>query len=429
MSASGEKSLARGLVCPALSPNLPADFANLLKKKIIFRLRPRVGAYREKRVPNPVACLPLICQNNYISMKLVKPLLFSLLFAVAGSLSAQDLHYTLFNMSPLSLNPANTGAFFGSVRVGGIYRGQWWAVNSERGYNTPGGYIDAPIIRGFRDQDWVGVGATLINDRSGSLNFTTNMNMLSASYHLSLGKEGNSVLTLGLQGGRVGRSFNSANARLADAYDGNTGQFSEDTMDPLIRGGAGGGQMGEENDVETDYLDFRAGLLFKSELNESDNLEVGVALGRPNRPDYQFGSDSVRLGDDLRRRAMLITAHARYEWALSDKWSAAPTAMFQTTSGANEINLQAWAGYDLKDFKPDKETLLRFGLGYRVGDAAKVLAGLDYGSLRVAASFDLNVSQYRVATDYQGAFEIAAYYIFKIYKEPKIKPAILCPSL
>ena len=361
-------------------------------------------------------------------MKLAKPLLFSLLFAVAGSLSAQDLHYTLFNMSPLSLNPANTGAFFGSVRVGGIYRGQWWAVNSERGYNTPGGYIDAPIIRGFRDQDWVGVGATLINDRSGSLNFTTNMNMLSASYHLGLGKEGKSVLTLGLQGGRVGRSFNSGNARLADEYDGATGRFDQDTQDPVISGQGNAAGMGEENDVETDYLDFRAGLLFKSELNESDHLEVGVALGRPNRPDYQFG-DSASIADDLRRRDMLITAHARYEWALSDKWSAAPTAMFQTTSGANEINLQAWAGYDLKDFKPDKETLLRFGLGYRVGDAAKVLAGLDYGSLRVAAAFDLNVSQYSVATDYQGAFEIAAYYIFKIYKEPEIKPAILCPSL
>lgn len=332
-------------------------------------------------------------------------------------------------MSPLSLNPANTGAFFGSVRVGGIYRGQWWAVNSERGYNTPGGYVDAPIIRGFRDQDWVGVGATLIQDRSGSLNFTTNQNMLSAAYHLGLGKKGNSVLTLGLQGGSITRSLNSSNANTADDFNG-VG-FDPTTDQALTGGGMGGGQpgmRGEQNDVETNYVDVRAGLLFKSKFDEFDNVEVGLAFGRINRPDYLFGT-AGRADNDLRRRGMLITAHARYEWALNKKWSAAPTAMFQTVSGAREINLQGWMGYDLKDFKPEQETKLHFGLGYRVGDAAKILAGLDYGPLRVAAAFDLNVSAYNVATDYQGAFEIAAYYIFKIYKEPKIKPAILCPEL
>ena len=368
-------------------------------------------------------------------MKLVKPLLLFFCCSFLGSLSAQDLHYTLFNMSPLSLNPANTGAFFGSIRVGGIYRGQWWAVNSERGYNTPGGYVDAPIIRGFRDQDWVGVGATLIQDRSGSLNFITNQNMLSAAYHLGLGKKGNSVLTLGLQGGSITRSLNSRNANTGDDFN---GVGFDPTTDEALTGGGmqgggpgggtGGNMRGEQNDVETNYVDVRAGLLFKSKFDEFDNVEVGLAFGRINRPDYLFGT-AGRADNDLRRRGMLITAHARYEWALNKKWSAAPTAMFQTVSGAREINLQGWMGYDLKDFKPDQETKLHFGLGYRVGDAAKVLAGLDYGQLRVAAAFDLNVSQYNVATDYQGAFEIAAYYIFKIYKEPAIKPAILCPEL
>lgn len=364
-------------------------------------------------------------------MKLVKPLLLLFCCSFLGSLSAQDLHYTLFNMSPLSLNPANTGAFFGSVRVGGIYRGQWWAVNSERGYNTPGGYVDAPIIRGFRDQDWVGVGATLIQDRSGSLNFITNQNMLSVAYHLGLGKKGNSVLTLGLQGGSINRSLNSRNVRLGSQFE--NGGFTGDIDDPVFQGGGTGpmdpNQMrGEQNDIETNYLDLRAGLLFKSKFDEFDNVEVGLAFGRINRPEYLFESQGTG-NDDLSRRGMLITAHARYEWALNKKWSAAPTAMFQTVSGAREINLQGWMGYDLKDFKPDQETKLHFGLGYRVGDAAKVLAGLDYGPLRVAAAFDVNVSEYNVATDYQGAFEIAAFYIFKIYKEPEIKPAILCPEL
>ncbi|HKK78628.1 MAG TPA: PorP/SprF family type IX secretion system membrane protein, partial [Phaeodactylibacter sp.] len=224
-------------------------------------------------------------------MKLVKPLLLLFCFSFLGSLSAQDLHYTLFNMSPLSLNPANTGAFFGSIRVGGIYRGQWWAVNSERGYNTPGGYLDAPIIRGFRDQDWVGVGATLIQDRSGSLNFITNQNMLSVAYHLGLGKKGNSVLTLGLQGGSINRSLNSREANTAGDFN---GIGFDPTTDQALNSGGGGGMgggqnmRGEQNDVETNYVDFRAGLLFKSKFDDFDNVEAGLAFGRINRPEYLF---------------------------------------------------------------------------------------------------------------------------------------------
>ena len=53
-------------------------------------------------------------------MKLVKPLLFFSLIFCFGTLQAQDIHYSLFNMSPLSLNPAQTGAFHGTFRIGGI---------------------------------------------------------------------------------------------------------------------------------------------------------------------------------------------------------------------------------------------------------------------------------------------------------------------
>lgn len=354
-------------------------------------------------------------------MKLVRSLLLFFFVAVLGSLQAQDIHYTLFNMSPLTLNPANTGAFSGTVRVGGIYRGQWWAVSSERGYNTPSAYADAPIVRGFRDQDWVGVGLSFFQDKSGSLALTTNTSMLSAAYHLGLDKKGESVLTLGLQGGRVNRSLNSQNARLADSWDGSTNIF-EDTADPVFTGGTGGGTEPGENDIQTDYFDFRAGLLFRSKFDEFDNIEVGFSTGRINTPEYLFRAGGGN--QDFADRPMLLAAHAKYEWKLNDKWSAAPTVLWQSTGGANLFNLQAWAGYDLK---PEEKIKVHMGLGYRVGDSAKILAGLDYKDLRVAAAFDLNVSEYRVATDYQGAFEIAAFYIIKVYPDPQIKPAILCP--
>ena len=67
------------------------------------------------------------------------------------------------------------------------------------------------------------------------------------------------------------------------------------------------------------------------------------------------------------------------------------------------------------------------GLGYRFGDAAQVLFGGDYKDLRVALSYDVNVSSLSTASDYQGGFELAAWYIIKIYRKPTIKTRILCP--
>ena len=60
-------------------------------------------------------------------------------------------------MSPLGVNPALAGAYNGSYRINGIYRDQYRgaATNPFGGFSLN---IDAPIIRGIRKQDWIGVG-------------------------------------------------------------------------------------------------------------------------------------------------------------------------------------------------------------------------------------------------------------------------------
>ncbi|MCB0599229.1 MAG: PorP/SprF family type IX secretion system membrane protein [Lewinellaceae bacterium] len=352
-------------------------------------------------------------------MKLIKPLLFFLLTAIMGTLQAQDIHFSLFNMSPLTLNPANTGAFYGTARIGGIYRGQWYNVSGADGYETPSFYVDAPILRGFRDQDWIGVGGAIYNDNAGTVNLRTSASMLSASYHLGLGKDGKSVLTLGLQGGNVQRRFDSKKALFDDSFDRDRNLEVTTSQDPLA-----GGTMGGGND-KTSYLDFAAGLLFRSQIDAQSNFELGVAAAHLTQPKDAFAPNDTINASGANKRPMRITAHTKYEWALTDRWSAAPTAMFQASKGATEVSLQAWAGYMVN---PEMQVKLNFGLGYRFGDAGKVLLGLDYKDLRVAAAYDVNFSQLNAATNYQGAFEIAAWYIIKIFKDPEVKQAILCPK-
>ena len=102
-----------------------------------------------------------------------------LVMITSYTLTGQDIHFTQFTMQPMTLNPAHTGAFLGSLRVGGIYRSQWASVIDNE-FSTPSAYVDVPLIKGFRNRDWIGVGVSFFQDKAGSLGLKT------TGYHFSL---------------------------------------------------------------------------------------------------------------------------------------------------------------------------------------------------------------------------------------------------
>ena len=109
---------------------------------------------------------------------------------------------------------------------------------------------------------------------------------------------------------------------------------------------------------------------------------------------------------------------------LSEKWRFQPTAFFQSSAGTSSVSLQAWGARKLKN-----NLDMRMGVGYRTGDAAKVMFGFDTDRLRGALAYDITLSQARNVNSYQGAFELGLAYVFNIYKKPEVTPTILCPRL
>ena len=63
----------------------------------------------------------------------------------------QDIHYTLFNDSYLTTNPALTGSFYGSYRIGSIFRDQWYSIlpnkNSLRMVSGTTGFTPVNRVR------------------------------------------------------------------------------------------------------------------------------------------------------------------------------------------------------------------------------------------------------------------------------------------
>jgi len=111
-------------------------------------------------------------QRNIAYMKILKHLLiYSLLLFTTSVLHAQDIHWTQFTMSPLTLNPAFTGDFEGTFRIGGIYRDQYNFVRGRnpggKGFRTPSFFVDVPIIM-LRKRDWVSAGIVAYADKAGT---------------------------------------------------------------------------------------------------------------------------------------------------------------------------------------------------------------------------------------------------------------------
>ncbi len=343
------------------------------------------------------------------------PLILLAFFCLPGQ--AQDIHFTMYDMSPLTLNPAHTGAFSGTVRIGGIYRDQWASV-IDRQYQTPSFYADAPILPGFRQQDWIGVGLTFLTDRAGSANLRNNASMLSASYHFAFDADRKTVLTLGVQGGTTSRRLDilSTDLKFADEIDAGLGG-----------GGLGAGNSPDrETNDETSALDINAGLMLRQRLGGNDHFELGFAMHHINNPEYNFLSNAggSNNNNDENNRPARTTIHGRYYTELTDIFSLTPSFLFQSTAGTSEIALQALGG-----MKINEDFTLQFGPGYRFEDAVQVMAGVKYKNLTVRLAYDINTSPLSGVSNGQGGFEIAANYIIKINKDPEVPTATLCPAL
>ncbi len=339
-------------------------------------------------------------------MKFVKPLLFSLAVFICQFSTAQDIHWTMYDMSPLTLNPANTGAYEGTFRIGGIYRDQYNSISNATGFRTPSFFIDSPLLKGFGKNDWIGVGGVLFNDQAGAGQLTTLGTLGSIAYHLGLNKKGTTHLTLGVQGGMMQRKVDAMSTRwfFGEEYRINGGQEMQESQDRL-------GIADQKR-----YFDLNAGILLTSSLNKVTTMRLGFAFKHITQPEYNLMNSRVE------NLPMLFTAHGSFDIGLNDKWSLLPTFLFGNIETMNEGIIEVLLGYK---FKPD--LTFRLGPGYRLGDAAAIILGLDYKQFRAGISYDITVSELSSANKNQGGFEIGVQYIARIFKKPVAKPVIFCP--
>jgi type IX secretion system PorP/SprF family membrane protein len=320
-------------------------------------------------------------------MKLSKSLVlsFALLFLYLTGFT-QDLHFSQYHLSPLALNPANTGNYSGNWRISNILRSQWQQF-ADPGYQTLGigGEIKADnVLKGLN------IGGLVIHDRSGSVTMKVTKAMFSSSYKTLIGK---SYLQVGLQAGLIFKQFN--NAIYGTQFNWGTGQF--DSSLPSMEDGI---------DESINFFDLNAGVLWKRRFGWIEP-EIGLAFFHLNTPKEGFTGSSEKL--EIRS---MYSLSARI--ILNQKFNVSPICYYQRIQMTENLLGGIQIRYNLER-NPNQINYITMGTMIRSGfkrqtDAAIISLGVSVNKYLIGISYDANISDIQAYTNSVGAFELGVVY-------------------
>ena len=193
-----------------------------------------------------------------------KILLGLFMLIVVTMAKGQDLHFSQFYASPLSLSPSLAGATDGG-RLVMNYRNQWPGI--EKAFSTYSVSFDN-YFNTFNS----GLGILLIQDKAGTAGLTTTKAALQYSYNIQISDLWQVVPAI--EFGYGNRSIDFSKLRFADEQ---------------IGGGASGSWDKINND-QAQYVDFASSVLLYNPY-----FWGGITVEHLSRPNYSFLGEKMQL--------------------------------------------------------------------------------------------------------------------------------------
>jgi type IX secretion system PorP/SprF family membrane protein len=340
------------------------------------------------------------------------PLLIIILFiGMKYPARAQDPSFSQFFASPLTLNPALTGKFDGSVRVAGNYRDQWPTVN--KAFITSTVSVDLGILQNKLSQnDRFGIGFMAMTDKTADGILTSNYFSFSTAYQKAIDEDGQHQIGVGFQGTYANKLLDGPRLRFLDGLQVDGTWLPSPTEQENLE------------QVTAHYFDMNAGILYNGSLNGTNAVFFGASLYHLNQPKESFlGVDNITIPTRLTIHAggYFPSADKGTSWYVSALYNRQATASEFVVGGALELSVGA-----------DQNYPVNFYLGSwvrinNVTDAIIPYIGLDYGSFNLGMTYDVNVSAFKVASQERGGVEISLIYTLKHSDDGQPVHAVQCP--
>jgi len=285
--------------------------------------------------------------------------------------NAQDVHFSQFYNAPVNINPALTGAFQGDTRYNANFRNQWRKVPVN--YLTFAGTYDTKLRSNILKFGELSIGGHFHYDSAGDANiYNTQLAGLASLSKTITAKD---RLSIGVSIGVTFSGFDYDDLRFNSQFDGEI--FTPDL--------ASGERNLNVNEIIA-YADMNIGLNWRHQVKKSRSFfNVGVAAMHFNNPNVNFYNNR----DESLDTEFLVGLAGRY----------------------------------FLDPNLSKETSIELGVNYRFfafGDAWSPTLELNHRAMTIGLSYDINISDFNVATQNRGGFEIAL--IYRTAREPDPKP-------
>jgi type IX secretion system PorP/SprF family membrane protein len=306
--------------------------------------------------------------------------------------NAQDIHLSQFSNTPLLRNPALAGIFTGDTRFQAVYRNQWQSIGYP--YQTAALSGEYKFAVGDND-DFITTGLSCFYDVAGIMRLKTLQLMPALNYHKSLSQNKSSYLSAGFMAGIVQRQFDGKYLTFDNQYNNgryNPAAFSGESFTGMRRS----------------FADFAAGLSYNSSIGEATNYYLGASLWHFNKPKANFLSDQ-RIQLDPKWQF-----NAGVRASLSDLISLQAEANHLMQANYRETVGGAILFYSLNDQLGSDSRIsnasIGAGLFMRVNDALIPQVQLSYNHFDIGLSYDINISDLKVASRGRGGYELSLSY-------------------
>ena len=358
-----------------------------------------------------------LCFDKVVGMK---KLLFALVAFLPFWMSAQDIHFSQFYMSPLNLNPAMTGVMNCKMRFVANYRNQWAPILKTKAFNTYNLSFDQKIPVGR--YDYFGFGGTFWGDRAGSLGFSTIQFKLSGSYskRMAGSRTSGHYLVFGGEAGLNNRSINFHNAVWGTQIDNSGIDLTKLSGEQIYN-----------IDPAFLFADVSIGLLWFSVLDKENNYYIGGAYSHLNEPLQNHYSKSGNGGYTPSPLYSKLTVHAGGVFTMGHKSAIVPGIVTFFQGPSWQVNGGTSFRFDLSRSKYDRQSF-QLGLWTRLSnkqesihaDALILSTKFDYNKMGFGLSYDITTSSLRTASAANNAFELS--FIYNICGPEK--RGIYCPN-
>jgi len=346
----------------------------------------------------------------------MKKVLLSVLALAGISLGtrAQDVHFTQYFTSPLTLNPAQTGLTQNDWRASANFRTQWYTV-SDNPYMSGTVAFDIPTLRGkLPEGDALGIGVLGLYDRSGTGGLQNTTVGLSLAYHKAFGMDKQHTISLGVQGYLVQKSIQFDKLIFGDQFDPNA---PEGYLEGISKESFG--------NADLTYPDFNAGIMYSGRVAEKATLYGGFAYYHFTRPEEKFLQSGTATKINSR-----FSAHLGGSFEMNENTVMYLSGMYQKQGPASEFLLGGAVGFVMNPGHDEytRNTIFYLGGWYRYGDALAPYIGFEWSRMKIGFSYDVTLSSAQNMTGGQGAYEVSVIYNGIIKKVVRKKYNFSCPK-